>query len=71
MTVAAFPPSIDSPCNRICAIDPVSGFCIGCGRTIAEISEWIGMRDGERARIMAELPQRLADRSKPESEEQA
>jgi uncharacterized protein len=72
MTVVARPPAIESPCNRVCAIDPDSGLCRGCGRNLAEITHWIGLSDAERARVMAELPQRLAslhrsmkNRSKP------
>jgi predicted Fe-S protein YdhL (DUF1289 family) len=50
---------IESPCNKICAIDPTSALCVGCGRTLAEIAGWISFRADERARIMAELPRRL------------
>jgi predicted Fe-S protein YdhL (DUF1289 family) len=51
---------IETPCNKVCAVDPVSTLCVGCGRTVAEIAGWIGFTADERARIMAELPQRLA-----------
>jgi len=51
---------IDSPCNKVCTIDPISALCIGCGRTLAEIEGWIGYGPDERARVMAQLPQRLA-----------
>jgi len=57
---------IESPCNKICAVDPVSALCVGCGRTLAEIEGWIRFSADERARIMAELPRRLA--SRPDSE---
>ena len=60
MTIATRPPSIESPCNKVCAVEPVSGLCLGCGRSLAEIANWIGMSESERARIMDELPQRLA-----------
>ena len=60
MTAVVRPPVPESPCNRICAIDPPSGLCRGCGRTLAEISSWIAYDARERTRIMAELPQRLA-----------
>ena len=60
MTVAAFPPEIASPCNKICTVEPVSELCIGCGRSLTEIANWIGLSDDERSRIMAELPRRLA-----------
>jgi predicted Fe-S protein YdhL (DUF1289 family) len=50
---------IESPCNKICAVDPISELCVGCGRTVVEIESWIRLRADERARIMAELPRRL------------
>jgi predicted Fe-S protein YdhL (DUF1289 family) len=59
MTVVANPPAIASPCNKVCTVEPVSGLCIGCGRSLVEIANWIGYSDGERSRIMAELPGRL------------
>ena len=51
---------IESPCNKICVVDARSDQCIGCGRTIAEIAGWTAMTAAERARVMAELPERLA-----------
>lgn len=59
MTVVANVPAIASPCNKVCAVDPDSGLCLGCGRNLEEITSWIGLSDAERSRIMAELPQRL------------
>ena len=35
--------SAESPCNKICTLDAVTGLCIGCGRTTAEIAGWTGM----------------------------
>jgi len=72
MTFATRPPSITSPCNKICAVDTVSGLCIGCGRSLGEIANWLGYSDGERERIMAELPQRLSSlkRAIPDAEAQ-
>jgi predicted Fe-S protein YdhL (DUF1289 family) len=51
---------IESPCNKVCTLDPVSALCIGCGRSLAEIAGWIGLRAEARTRIMAQLPGRLA-----------
>ncbi|MFZ0845380.1 MAG: DUF1289 domain-containing protein [Pseudolabrys sp.] len=51
---------IESPCVNICTLDARSGICLGCGRTIDEIAQWSGMSGAERARIMLELPARLA-----------
>jgi predicted Fe-S protein YdhL (DUF1289 family) len=49
-----------SPCVKVCVVDPVSGLCIGCGRTIAEISDWSEMGEAGRLKTLAELPQRIA-----------
>ena len=55
---------IESPCVRICSLN-ASDVCLGCGRTITEITQWYGMSKDERSRIMAELPQRLASLLRP------
>jgi predicted Fe-S protein YdhL (DUF1289 family) len=49
-----------TPCRNICILDPACGLCRGCGRTAAEIAAWAGLDNGERARIMTLLPERLA-----------
>ncbi|HEY6992478.1 MAG TPA: DUF1289 domain-containing protein [Xanthobacteraceae bacterium] len=51
---------IESPCNKVCVVDPISALCIGCGRSLAEIAGWIAFGADERARITVELPARLA-----------
>jgi predicted Fe-S protein YdhL (DUF1289 family) len=38
--------TVPSPCRDVCQLDG-GGVCIGCGRTIEEISEWT-RADGER-----------------------
>jgi predicted Fe-S protein YdhL (DUF1289 family) len=39
---------------------PSLGLCIGCGRLLDEIGCWTDFTSAERARIMAQLPARLA-----------
>jgi len=51
---------IQTPCTKVCTLDPVSRLCIGCGRTLDEIAAWSALSDGERARIMAELADRMS-----------
>ena len=51
--------AIETPCEQICIVDQPSGLCRGCGRSLAEIGRWTVYSDGERSRIMNELPQRL------------
>jgi uncharacterized protein len=49
----------DSPCVRVCIVDGQSGYCLGCGRTLAEVSRWTRYTRDERSRILAQLPLRL------------
>jgi hypothetical protein len=50
---------IDTPCIKLCVVDPDSGFCIGCGRSRSEIAGWIAMDRAERREVMQGLPARL------------
>lgn len=52
--------SMESPCVRICVMDPVSGLCRGCARTLDEIVAWGTMTPDIRRTIMRELDQRMA-----------
>ena len=52
---------IETPCVKVCVVDPDSGYCIGCGRTRTEIASWLDIDAGERRAVMDTLPQRLAD----------
>lgn len=47
-----------SPCIKLCAIEPATRLCSGCGRTLNEIGRWSTLSDSERAEIMRELPGR-------------
>jgi predicted Fe-S protein YdhL (DUF1289 family) len=53
-------PKIASPCINVCAIDPETGLCSGCGRTLDEIARWTLLSDGERQAIVRALPERRA-----------
>ena len=55
--------TLKSPCNQVCQMDPRSGLCIGCARTLDEIARWAQMSAAERERVLAELPQRNSVRS--------
>jgi uncharacterized protein len=52
---------ISTPCVNICIVDPVSALCVGCGRTVAEITAWRYMSEAERVAVMAGLDERLRD----------
>lgn len=49
-----------SPCIKLCAIDPATQLCAGCGRTLGEIAGWASYSEAARRQIMRELPARLA-----------
>lgn len=49
---------IETPCTRVCQIDPKSGWCLGCARSLMEIGGWTSLTDADRARIMSELEAR-------------
>ncbi|MFN4008462.1 MAG: DUF1289 domain-containing protein [Pannonibacter sp.] len=51
--------SMESPCVRICVMDPVSGLCRGCARTLDEIVVWGTMSLDQRRTIMSELDGRM------------
>ena len=41
---------LPSPCISICRMDPATGFCEGCLRTLSEIAAWSRMDDaGKRS----------------------
>ncbi|MEE3361044.1 MAG: DUF1289 domain-containing protein [Pseudomonadota bacterium] len=49
---------IESPCVKLCSIHPEAKLCVGCFRSIDEITQWSRMNPVDRHRIMAELPDR-------------
>ncbi|MCE7027635.1 DUF1289 domain-containing protein [Jiella avicenniae] len=53
--------AIESPCIRICSIDPATELCLGCGRTIEEIAGWASFSPQTRRTIMARLGEAKAD----------
>ncbi|NUO88491.1 MAG: DUF1289 domain-containing protein [Cupriavidus sp.] len=51
---------VPSPCRNVCRMDPASGYCEGCLRTIEEIAGWSSAGDEDKRRIWAQLPRRAA-----------
>lgn len=51
---------VASPCIQVCRLDDVTGWCIGCSRTLAEIAAWCELSEPVKARIVASLPRRTA-----------
>jgi predicted Fe-S protein YdhL (DUF1289 family) len=55
---------VESPCVKLCVIHPEERLCVGCYRTIEEISTWSRLAPAVRAEIMADLPSRAPRLSK-------
>ena len=47
--------TVPSPCVKTCRLE--EEVCVGCGRTKAEISQWLRMTDEEKNRILKRLKQ--------------
>jgi predicted Fe-S protein YdhL (DUF1289 family) len=53
-----------SPCVAVCRLDPRSGLCVGCGRSIDEIAGWPDLDEAARRRILDRLRRRSAPDAK-------
>jgi len=53
-----------TPCINICKIDNKSGFCVGCYRTMDEISYWCVYSDQEKIEVLEHLVNRIPKESK-------
>ena len=50
---------VPSPCVDICDVDESCKYCIGCGRSLDEISAWLSINNEQRQAIVEQLPERL------------
>lgn len=51
---------LPSPCTKDCKMDPATGLCRGCLRTIQEIIRWGGADEAEQSRTLAAVAERRA-----------
>ena len=49
---------VKSPCIGTCTLDAWDRYCIGCLRTVEEISDWRRLTEEQQARIVEDLEQR-------------
>ncbi|HTQ75034.1 MAG TPA: DUF1289 domain-containing protein [Burkholderiales bacterium] len=47
-----------SPCINVCRMNPGTGLCEGCLRTLDEIASWSAMSAQEKRAVLARLPGR-------------
>jgi predicted Fe-S protein YdhL (DUF1289 family) len=51
-----------SPCTSVCVLDPSTGWCRGCFRTIQEIAGWLDFTAEEKRRVVRAIAERQAMR---------
>ena len=54
-------PGVASPCISVCRIDPVTGLCVGCARTLEEIAAWSTLDDAARRDVWTAIATRRAN----------
>ena len=50
--------NVPSPCVQVCRIDPGSGRCRGCLRSLDEIADWSRLSAVEKRAVLSRLPAR-------------
>ena len=58
---------VPSPCVEICTLDPETGECLGCGRTVEEIAGWLTFSNAQKRAVW----ERLSGQPRPHSDENA
>ncbi len=52
------PQYVPSPCVKVCQLDPATGMCRGCYRTLDEIADWVEYTPEEKLAVLALVQQR-------------
>jgi uncharacterized protein len=52
--------AVESPCISVCAMDEMSGLCLGCYRTLEEIQGWWDLDNTQKSKIVDEASQRAS-----------
>ncbi|MCG8313291.1 MAG: DUF1289 domain-containing protein [Pseudomonadales bacterium] len=52
----------ENPCVRNCCLD-TSDVCLGCGRTLIEITGWTRLNDSEKQVVLRRAERRKQDRT--------
>jgi uncharacterized protein len=51
---------VPSPCTSVCRMNPGTGLCEGCWRTIDEIVQWAQLADAAKRAVWIEIARRRA-----------
>jgi len=52
---------MESPCSRVCVMDGEKRYCLGCWRTLAEITAWGAMSETAQAAVLKRIERRRAE----------
>jgi predicted Fe-S protein YdhL (DUF1289 family) len=52
---------IRSPCVDVCQMNPITGLCCGCFRTLDEIAGWLDFSASEKLEVLKRLDERRPD----------
>ena len=55
---------VKSPCIAVCKIDYESGYCIGCNRTIEEITNWSSFNDSQKKKVLTKVKSKTTPKQK-------
>lgn len=55
---AATEREVGSPCISVCVMEAGVGYCIGCFRTLDEITDWVNLDSAERLAVWDAIAQR-------------
>jgi len=54
---------IQSPCVDVCQMNPFTGLCGGCFRTLDEIAGWLDFSVSERLEVLKRIDERRPEHS--------
>ncbi|MDA1116611.1 MAG: DUF1289 domain-containing protein [Proteobacteria bacterium] len=54
---------IASPCNKVCVMGAGQRYCLGCQRTLEEITRWSQLSDTERDAVLRQLAARKEEQA--------
>jgi predicted Fe-S protein YdhL (DUF1289 family) len=52
--------NVESPCIGVCQLAENQAVCVGCHRTLSEISAWHRLTDTEKFRVLTSVRERQA-----------
>lgn len=59
---------VPSPCVSVCRMEPDTGLCTGCLRTLDEIAGWGASSDADKRSVWVAIAARRAARASPGGE---